>query len=350
MLLKPSQSTDDTEENERIRNVIQMNASGSPRLNKNTLVYLSGRRADFARAFDKAREVVALEDVKSDRDLALSADQKNDLNERLTKSTAQLPELAKACYSVLHEPYGARDEFRVHDLSAAVKTQPNVLSAATETLQGQDRLLSGLDPALLVQFEPYKLWPSDVDTVDLKNLREYFERYPHLPMLETMDVIKRSVIQGVRNNLFEAALKTGNAYTQVWRRENPPSENDLFFQAHYQLTRVGVVPRPVKVVDEDKPIPPGKLPDDGTEPPVKPPSRGRQKIKQRAQLRFANLPVEQIDQLVDVAGALQDAGGTLHIAVSIEATNPDGLDETALELNVREVLSQYRLAVDWEES
>ncbi len=350
VLLKPSQSTDDAEENERIRNVIQMNAAGSPRLHKNTLVYLSGRRTDFARAFDKAREVVALEDVKSDRDLALSSDQKNDLNERLSRSTGQLPELAKACYSALYEPYGAKDEFRVHDLSAAVKTQPNVLSAVTETLQDQDRLLSGLDPALLVRFEPYKLWPSDVDTVNLKNLREYLERYPHLPMLETMDVLKRSVIQGVRNSVFEAALKAGDAYTQVWRRENPPSENDLFFQAHYQLTRVGVVPRPEKVIDKvEPPLSDPRRDDDGV-PPVKPPPDVSPKVKRRVQLRFANLPVEQIDQLVDVAGALQDAGGALHISVSIEATNPDGLDETALELNVREVLSQYGLTADWEES
>lgn len=272
------------------------------------------------------------------------------MNERLTRSTGQLPELAKACYSVLYEPYGAKDEYRVHDLSAAVKTQPNVLSAATETLQGQDRLLSSLDPALLAQFEPYKLWPTDVDTVDLKNLRVYFERYPHLPMLETTDVLKRSVIQGVRNGVFEAALKTGDTYSQVWRRENPPSENDLFFQAHYYLTQVGVIPRPEQRPDKaDPPFPDPRLDDDRV-PPVKPTSGGSPRVKRRVQLRFANLPVEQIDQLVDVAGALQDAGGALHIAVSIEATNPDGLDETALELNVREVLSQYGLTADWEES
>lgn len=351
VLLKPSENVEDEAACRRIRDVIQMNAAGGPRLNKNTLVYLAGRQRDFSRAAEAARTLIALEDVKGDLGLVLSADQRTDLGERLKRAGEGLPELAKAAYSTLLEPYGARDEYRFHDLSAAVKTQPSIHSAVVETLRGQDRLLDALDPALLVQYEPYKLWPDDVDRVDLRNLREYFERYPHLPLLDGSNVLKGSVVRGVRNALFELALKQGEGYPKVWRRENPPAENDFFFEAHYLLTRVGVIPKPA---DESARGMAGGAPTQDTGSAPQPGATNRNgrtapRVKTRVRLAFSNLDLAQIPQLVDVAGALQDAGGSLRITVDMEAVSPSGLDETALELNVREVLSQYGLEAVWTE-
>ena len=351
VLLKPSQNVEDEEACRQIRDVIQMNAPGSPRINKNTLVYLSGRQSDFSRASDAARMLLALEDVRGDAGLVLSADQRTDLGERLKKTMEQLPELAKACYSTMYEPCGGRDEFRIYDLSAPIKTQSNVLSAVVETLKDQDRLLSALDPALLIQFEPYKLWPVDVDLVNLKNLREYFERYPHLPMLETTNVLKGVVVRGVRNGFFELAVSQSDDYQQVWRRENPPEENDFFFETHYLLTRVGVIPKIGPAQEQGAGTPTG-IGDTGTLPPLVPPIGGipiAPLVKSRVRLTFNDLDFSQIPQLLDVAGALQDAGGATRITVEMEAVNPSGLDETALELNVREVLSQYGLEAVWEE-
>lgn len=168
-------------------------------------------------------------------------------------------------------------------------------------------------------------------------------------MVEGMDVLKRSIVRGMRNGLFEVALKTEDTYAQVWRREDPPSESDLFFEPHYQLTRLGLIPRPAPqdAHDSNSSVEPMGAP---PPQPADPTAASAPKVKRRVQLRFENLNLEQIPQLVDVAGALDDAGGALRINVSIEATNPEGLDETALDLNVREVLSQYGLMADWEES
>ena len=70
-------------------------------------------------------------------------------------------------------------------------------------------------------------------------------------------------------------------------------------------------------------------------------------------MRFQGLPLEKIPNLVDVVKALEDAKGDAQGEVTIEALvsahNPEGLDEGLLELNVREIISQYGLDATWEE-
>lgn len=115
------------------------------------------------------------------------------------------------------------------------------------------------------------------------------------------------------------------------------------------MTRVGFVPKPVPVepLDTEGGRPTPSVDDDKVLPSDK--EHVKPKVKTRVKLTFGTLDLSQIPQLVDVAGTLQDAGGALRISVHMEATNLGGLDETALELNVMEVLSQYGLAAEWEE-
>jgi len=304
---------------------------------------------------DAARTLLALEDVSSDQGLVLSKDQKDDLFQRLRKTAEQLPELAKACYTVLYEPVGAQGETRIHPIGATIKTQPTVHSAVVETLRSEDRLLAALDPALLIQFEPYRLWPVDTDTITLRNLRDYFDRYPHLPMLESTDVLKNAVIRGVQNGIFEATVKTDDDFTQVWRRTNAPSVNDLFFADHYLLARTGHVPHPR---EPEKPETASVEPPAGAQDtragtngsPTPSATRASKTGVRKLSLNFEDLPMSQIADLVNVVGALEDAGGEVSIRVNLTAANPDGLDETMVEMNVREVLSQSGLQPDWEES
>lgn len=354
VLLSPKETSDDKDENERLRHQIQQNAAGSPRVHKNTLVYLAGEKRDVMRAIDAARILLALEEVSQDRGMVLSEDQREDLAERLRRAREQLPELAKAAYSVLYEPIDAQGSMRLHMMGAAVKTQPSLHAAVTETLRDQDHLLAALDPALLVQFEPYRLWPEDEDTIDLRNLREYFERYPHLPMLESLDVLKQAIVRGVQNGLLEAAVKAEKGYGAVWRRGNPPRPEDLFFANHYVLARTGVIPR------EEAPAPagdaapgpaagPGASPAVGTPSGPTPGAKPGAKTPTAVRLRFDDLEIAQLPVLVDVASALEDAKGKVGIAVVITASNPGGLDETLLDLSVRELLMQHGLAATWEE-
>jgi hypothetical protein len=353
VLLGPDETSDDKDE-ERLRAMIQQNAAGGPRIHKNTLVYLSGEKRDFVQATDAARTLLALEEVSADKGMVLSNDQREDLAGRLRKAREQLPELAKAAYTLLYKPIDAQGAAITLLLGAIVKTQPNLHAAVIEVLRDRDYLLSALDPALLVQFEPYQLWPEEEATLDLRNLREYFERYPHLPMLESVEVLQRAVIRGVQNGLLEAAVKSDDGYGTVWRRGNPPCPEDLFFAHHYLLARVGTIPREEKTASASAAggaAPP--RPDEvsgGANLAPNPSARASANAKTTAvRLRFDALQITQIPTLIDVANALEDAKGEVSIEAVIAASNSAGLDESVLEMSVRELLSQHDLAVEWEE-
>jgi hypothetical protein len=245
----------------------------------------------------------------------------------------------------LYEPLDATSkEYRVHDIGAQVKTSRTLADAVIETLRLEDRLLAALDPALLVT-GPYGLWPEDVETVKLRDLRDYFQRFPHLPYLESEEVLRNAIVKGVRDGLFEVGLKQDDLYPRVWRRGNPPAPNDFFFADHYLLARPGVLHEPERpeVTVPEPPKPPiGEGEDKGT-PPV------ASKKKTQVRLAFSDLSINDLPKLVDVAYTLEDARGTVRIEVSLSASNPAGLDETTLELSVRELLDQQGLKVNWQD-
>ena len=346
-------------ERERLMDTIQNNHASGPRINKNGLLYLAGRAEDFSRVEGAARTLLALEDIERDRGLALSDDQRRDLAERLNKARSGLPEAAKACYNKLFEPVDAASrEYRVHDVSAPVKTSPTLTAAATEVLRAEDRLLNALDPALITS-GPYGLWPEGDESLPLRNLREYFLRFPHLPYLENDEVLRAAVVRGVKNGLFELGLKKDGAYTQVWRWMNPPGPSDLFFAEHYLLTRPGVI-APASSETATPPDTAGQVkPGTGagaevgtgvnTGGPSRPAGARAPGPKTRVSLTFDSLEVGQLPTLVDVVYALEDAKGDVKIQVLLTATNTAGLDETTLDLSVRELVAQHGLKADWEE-
>nr|MDQ3399363.1 hypothetical protein [Deinococcota bacterium] len=348
VVLKPEQASDDKDALERTTFVIQNTHASGPRVNKNTTLYLAGSSSAFNAARALARELLALEEISGDRGLELSPDQRLDLTERLAKTRERLPETAKAAYTALYEPLDASSkEYRVHDLSAQVKTARSLADAVVETLRLEDRLLAALDPALLVT-GPYELWPADVETVKLRDLRDYFLRFPHLPYLENEDVLRTAIVKGVRDGLMEVALKQDDSYPRVWRRGNPPAPNDLFFADHYLLARPGTLHEPE-----------APEPDGGTTPPVPPDPRppvdgngdGKPDLKKRTRVRlvFNDLGIHDLAKLMDVAYALEDAKGKVRVEVQLNADNPSGLDESLLELSVRELLAQHGLNANWED-
>ena len=71
--------------------------------------------------------------------------------------------------------------------------------------------------------------------------------------------------------------------------------------------------------------------------------------KTRVSLTFDSLEVGQLPTLVDVVYALEDAKGKVRIQVVLTATNAAGLDETTLDLSVRELVAQHGLDAKWEE-
>ena len=76
---------------------------------------------------------------------------------------------------------------------------------AIDALQANEQLLTKLDPSLLVG-EHWQLWPEDQAAIHLPTLASYFTTLTHLPALMDLQVLSRSVAEGVRRRLFAFAL------------------------------------------------------------------------------------------------------------------------------------------------
>lgn len=352
VILGPTAPHDDNDAVERARFLLQNQHATGPRINKNTTLYLAGTTHSFSQARQVVRELLALEEISSDRGLELSQDQRQELSERLGKVRERLPETAKACYAYLYEPLdGSSKQYRVYDLAAQIKTARTLTDAVIETLRLEDRLLPALDPALIVS-GPYGLWPEDERVLKLRDLRDYFHKLPHLPYLEHDDVLRSAIVKGIRDGLFEAGLEQHGTYPKVWRRTNPPAPSDLFFADHYHLARPGTLtgstpeaaanPDVTSVAAPTASQSPGVCPSRVTGAPKK-------ATKTRVSLAFGNLQIADLPKLVDIASALEDAGGTITIEARLTAANADGLDETVLELSVQELISQFGLNAEWQE-
>ena len=350
VLLGPDAALDDTENRDRKLSMIQQNVGGGPRLHKNTLVYLVGKGGDFTRAVDAARTLLALQDIDKDKVLTLSAEQKSDLKDRLSKQTEMVPNLTKAAYTALFVPTVndmGESVWRDIDITAHAKTRPTLEAAATDVLRQEDLLISGIDPALLLQ-GPWKLWPADEPYIDLKTLQDYFTRLPHLPFVESETAIKMAIVRGIQQGLFELGQFVGQDVPNIWDRKHPLDESGVFFTDTYKLARPGTIPRPAPVVidppspDKDKKVEP---------PPIDPPIGPHPKRKEVTSVRLTlpNVALTQVPTLLDLFNALKDAKGQVIMEVRLNASNPDGLDQAMLDLSVRELIDQHGLNVKWEQ-
>jgi hypothetical protein len=350
VILGPTAPHDDNDAVERARFLLQNQHATGPRINKNTTLYLAGTTHGFGQARQVVRELLALEEISSDRGLELSQDQRQELSERLGRVRERLPETAKACYAYLYEPIdGSSRQYRVYDLAAPIKTARTLADAVTEALRLEDRLLPALDPALIAG-GPYGLWPEDERVLKLRDLRDYFHRLPNLPYLENDDVLRSAIVKGIRDGLFEVGLEQHGTYPTIWRRTNPPTPSDLFFADHYHLARPGTLtgstPEAVTNPDVTAPVAPTAPQNPGVRSsPVT--GAPKQANKTRVSLAFDHLQIADLPKLVDIASALEDAGGTIKIEARLTATNAGGLDETVLELSVQELISQFGLDAEW---
>lgn len=351
IILGPNAPHDDSAEMERQYHIIQDNHASGPRVYKNTTVYLSLSRASYFRVQEVARRLLALQDIQSDRGLVLSDEQKQELTRMLKDTQDSLPSLIKASYTTMLEPEDAKGSYRQYDLTAHAKTKPTLQEAVIELMRNEDRLLSALDPAYLVGGS-WGLWPQDEGYLSLKELREHFFRLPHLPFIQSDEVIKEAVKQGVRIGLFELGVKVGDQFGQVWHIGKAPESNEVFLGESYFLARPNTLPRPEVPPTTNIPTPPIQPASGGTKDVVTPDAKdplleATRKTKVRVELN--NLELTRIPALIDLVNALKDAGGVVRLRVEVEANNPQGLNETVLRTSALEIIEQYNLNANWHE-
>jgi len=339
---------DETPASKQIRDVVQQNAPGGPRVNKNTLVHLFLSIDEKPGLVDLAKQEVALENVeRRSGSLALNKEQRRELAERLRRVRSALPERTRAAYSELYEPIDGKGGFRYRKIKHVVQSESTLAGAVESVLRGDDRLLDKLDPGLITHGDP-QLWPKNQDFLPLSELRDYFFRLPELPMLAGSSVLESAIVEGVKQGLFELAMKEPGGYKLAHWSSNPPK--NVYFTGNYALVRPGVLMRPTTGTDDVEPVQPDTTKTEDRDVPM--PTQVSPELAGPARLRIAlrNVRDEQIPTLLDLIQALRDAGGNVALSAELVAVNEgEGLDANTLSLTVRELLEQYGIEYEWKE-
>jgi predicted AAA+ superfamily ATPase len=176
----------------------------TPRLYRNSLVYLAPDKARLVDLEDATRRYLAWDSIVSEAEtLDLSPHQRKQAEGQVKNAsgavTARLPET----YQWLLVPVQTSPQALVDWQSIRLTGNGGLAVRASNRLRSDELLLSGLAPTRLrMELDRVPLWrtPGSTDSahVAIKLLVEDFARYLYLPRLKTTEVLYRSIADGVK--------------------------------------------------------------------------------------------------------------------------------------------------------
>ncbi len=143
-----------TPEGEQFRQLIQQQATSSPRLYKNTLLHLHIPPEKWVQAEEQARTELALKAIRTHLYDTLAPSQQVELGDRLQKAKAKAPDLVRASYSEFARATNAKGTFYTDSIQAYqayVQKAAHLVAAVVEILEINDLLPNALDPALMIK-------------------------------------------------------------------------------------------------------------------------------------------------------------------------------------------------------
>ncbi|MFW6116038.1 MAG: ATP-binding protein, partial [Chloroflexota bacterium] len=173
------------------------------RSNKNSLVFLAPSPEGAAQMRDSARQLLAAETVQTDYGNTdhLTPHQQEQLDRILSDSRSALPQHIYQVYRHVVLPAEGGNLERL-DMGMQLSNSNRTLSLQVwEFLIERDRLLTRLDPHL-IRGQRWSLWPQGDEPLNTVKLRDYFARYPRLPILAGEEVLRQSISYGVKLGRF----------------------------------------------------------------------------------------------------------------------------------------------------
>jgi hypothetical protein len=290
-------------------------------------------------------------------------EQQTDLRERVLRAEDRLPGLLTTAYRhvfLLANGTGGSPPTTQHlDLGLPRATE-TVTSRVTERLRSGDGLLDRLAPAALLS-DRFDLLPADVEAVEIEDLLKAFRRFPRLPKLASVEVLRDCLAEGVRRGVFGLVSgATWQAADAVIRIGEEISPDEVDFQPGTWLVRAaraqalrGPEAPPAQTsgtssarteapVDREA----KEEPTTSEKPTPKQPSGGPTGLR----LHISDVPADKVRDVVKVAVlpfAAQGAEVRVELNVSVRSSKP--IPPHVIDLVVEEGLGQLGLRAETHE-
>ena len=313
--------------------------SGSvPRVYRNALLVLVADSNGWNEARTKLKRFLALKSVREDKVLwnQLPEENRKDVERRIRDLGGAVKDSLRRTYRHIAKAGIGMGGIEWLDMGLPTAAEQRSLAAMVlNYLRTEDKLALELAPQRLLE----KALRPDETEKPVSDILEAFRRYPELPMVETDEVVKRSIIRGVKEGLF--GLRVGSQI--FYGRDVPPQE--LEYGA--VLVRKEALPPKepeVEVKPEEVSVTEAKRTSPVQEPKTFPVALSQPQehpFRLRARIPWDKLP----DFMRGVLRPLHEKGATIELEIKLEArATGEPIEKSTINI-VEETLKQINAQI-----
>ncbi len=183
----------------------------TPRLFRNTLVFLAADRSELQSLEDAARQHLAWQSILRDEEqLGLTTFQKRQVEQKLESTASTIAARLPETYKWLLLPVQNSAQSPVALQAIRLSGQDALAVRASKKLRGEEQLITALGSTVLrMKLDEIPLWRGE--HVPVRQLVEDFARYPYLPRLRNPSVLCAAMSDGVSLLTWE---RDGFAYAE----------------------------------------------------------------------------------------------------------------------------------------
>jgi hypothetical protein len=278
------------------------------------------------------RRFLALDAIKTDKETMkrLVEEDKERVEQKLKDADTSLSIKLLSAYRYLAK--ASKDRIQTFDLGIpTIGEKPTLTKRTKEYLKDQEVILSKLSPKVLIE----KTFSKEDERKNITEIWESFLKYPDLPILESENVLKDTIAQGVQTGTFGLAIDDKIHYCE--------SITFLELTEETQIVRKEIAQK-IKEETEKPPTPGEGLKPSTPVVPTVTTAPGKETIT-KLTLK-ANVPWDKLSDLMrGVFIPLNQEGAQINLEIKIEAQSLQGISKTTLDLKIKETLNQIRATV-----
>ena len=331
IILSP-EFTYDSEECKKLTSEIFERSSLSFRIYKNNLFIIAVDKSYLNSLYSSVKKYIVFKELK--KDIIHENFSKNDqelLIKKLSEEEKNIQINILNAYRRLAMFSKTGIEWK--DLGMPTVGTSNIAKRVYEYLISIEKILSKLTPKYILE----NVYTENENEKVLKDIYEFFLKVPGQPIPENIDVIIRSVKEGVKNGIL--GLSDENRRDKIHIRENVnPKEGNI-------VLRGDSIPKTVKESENTN----GKTPTTIEEKNDTEKGENGKKVNEII-LNFS-LPWDKLSSIISgVIGPLKNESSSFAISITIEAKANNGFNENTLRNKVKETLNQLNAnIIKWEE-
>ena len=334
IVLPPQHTIKDHATEKFVQNIINKYSTGF-RTYKNTLMFLITDPNEYEGFKRITRRFLALHAIKTDKETMkrLVEEDKERVEQKLKDADASLSVKLLSAYRYLAK--ASKDGIQTFDLGIpTIGEKPSLTKRTKEYLKDQEVILSKLSPKVLLE----KTFSKEDERKNITEIWESFLKYPDLPILESENVLKDTIAQGVQTGTFGLAIDDKIHYCE--------SITFLELTEETQIVRKEIAQKIKEETEKQPPTGVAPKPTIGI-PPIAP-IPGKETIT-KLTLK-ANIPWDKLSDLMrGVFMPLNQEGAQINLEIKIEAQSPQGISKNTLDLKIKETLNQIGAEVLEEE-